>query len=429
MKRKGYLIEEIADLNNLMLAFYKAAKGKTQSPPVMCYREHLAENLQRLRSQLITGSVDVGKYNHFKIFDPKERMICAAAFDERVLHHALMNVCHPVFERHLISDSYATRIGKGTYKALEKAKKGVGQYEYVAKLDIRKYFDSIPHDLMIEKLGRIFKDKTLLDIFRAIIESYQSDYSDKNRHRGIPIGNLTSQYLANHYLSATDHFIKERLRVPLYIRYMDDMLLMGDDRQLLREQVQAVRDILAEEGLELKPVVLNRASQGVSFLGYRLYPHRMLLNRRSKLRFRTKMFLCENNLNEGEWSEQEYQNHVIPLLSFVQHAYTKRFRKEILEGSNRVLRGGSWNNNARNCRVAYRNNNSPDNRNNNIGFRLALAQNDVSNDLLMNRESSCVSAKETENEQSCIAGSPILVGSGTLFENLGGHFCNKLAHT
>lgn len=387
----GYLIEGVADLDNLMLAFYKAAKGKTATAPVMLYRNLLAENLQRLRGQILSGIVDVGKYNYFKIFDPKERMICAAAFDERVLHHALMIVCHPYFERHLISDSYATRIGKGTYKALEKVQSGMARYGYVAKLDIRKYFDSIPHVRMKEKLGRLFKDKRLLGIFGQIIDSYHSALSESDCTRGIPIGNLTSQYLANHYLSATDHFIKEQLHVPLYVRYMDDMLLMGDDGQLLREQVQAVRQYLAEEGIELKPVVLNRTSQGVSFLGYKLYPHRMLLNRRSKLRFKQKMMLYGVNLDEGNWSEQEYQKHIIPLASFVQHAYTKRFRKEILEGSNRVLRGGSWNNDAKNCRVACRNNNSPDNRNNNIGFRLALAQNDVSDDLMVNRESSCVS--------------------------------------
>lgn len=413
MKRIGYLIEEIADLDNLMLAYYKAAKGKAATAPVLLYREHLAENLQRLRTQILSGTVDVGKYHYFKIFDPKERMICAAAFDERVLHHALMNVCHPYFERQLTGDTYATRVGKGTYKALEKAERGVNRYHYVAKLDIRKYFDSIPHEGINEKISRLFKDRRLLDIFGQIIGSYQSELSRGDCLRGIPIGNLTSQYLANHYLSATDHFIKERLHVPLYVRYMDDMLLMGDDRHVLREQVESVREQLAAEGLTLKPVVQNRTSQGVSFLGYKLYPHRVLLNRRSKLRFRQKMTQYETLLDEGFWSEQKYQSHIIPLVSFVQHAYTKRFRKEILEGSNRVLRGGSWNNNAQNCRVANRNNNRPDNSNNNIGFRLVLAQNDVSDDLIVNRESSCVSPLETETEPSRMVGCSIPVGDRT----------------
>ena len=137
--------------------------------------------------------------------------------------------------------------------------------------------------------------------------------------------------MANHYLSANDHFVKEQLRVPLYVRYMDDMLLMGDDRQTLREQVQAVREFLAAEGLELKPVVLNRTSQGVVFLGYKLFPHHMLLSRRSKLRFRQKMSLYQEYWDEGIWSDQEYQNHIVPLTSFVQHASTWRYRKETLE--------------------------------------------------------------------------------------------------
>lgn len=384
MKRVGHLVEQIADQNNLMMAFCKAAKGKFGNPDVENYRLHLADNLTLLHDQILTGRVDVGKYHYFKIYDPKERMICAAAFDERVLHHALMNVCHPVFERNLIHDTYATRIEKGTYKALEQAFRNLPRYQYVAKLDVRKYFDHIRHDVLKQKLSRLFRDSTLLAIFGRIIDSYDSplceDNSDDSERTGLPIGNLTSQYFANHYLSATDHFVKERLNVPCYVRYMDDMLLMGNDKQLLKEQVQAIQQHIESIGLSLKPVVLNKATLGVSFLGYKLYPHLIMLDSRSKKRLKTKMRNYSDLLEQNVWSEQDYQRHIIPLLVFAQHAYTKKLRKEILEGSNRVLRGGSWNNNADNCRVAYRNNNTPDNRNNNIGFRLALAQNTVSDD-------------------------------------------------
>lgn len=384
MKRTGYLIEQIADLNNLTLAFCKAAKRKAGNPEVEQYRLRLDDNLALLHDQILTGKVDVGKYHYFKIYDPKERMICAAAFDERVLHHALMNVCHPFFERNLIHDTYATRIGKGTYKALEQAFRNMHRYQYVAKLDVRKYFDHIRHDALKQKLSRLFKDRTLLAIFGRIIDSYDGplceDNSDDSERTGLPIGNLTSQYLANHYLSATDHFVKDRLNVPCSVRYMDDMLLMGNDKQLLKEQIQAIQRHIASIGLTLKPVVLNKTSQGVTFLGYKLYPHRIMLSSRSKQRLKTKMHSYSDLLDQGEWSEQEYQRHIVPLIAFAQHAYSKRLRKGILEGSNRVLRGGSWNNNADNCRVAYRSYNNPDNRNNNIGFRLALAQNTVSDD-------------------------------------------------
>lgn len=398
MKRVGYLIEHIAEMNNLTWAFYKAAKGKAMNEDVREFRNSLQANLQKLQDQILTGDVSVGKYHYFKIYDPKERLICAASFDERVLHHAIMNVCHPFFERHLIDDTYATRVGKGTYKALEKAKKNMAKYKYVAKLDVRKYFDSISHDVLLGKLERMFKDRKLLCLFEKIIRSYDSNVANgmecESCQKGLPIGNLTSQYFANHYLSSTDHFIKEQLGVPFYVRYMDDMLLMGNDKNLLKEWVVRVEQQLQQVGLLLKPVVMNKTSLGIPFLGYKLYPHKILLNKVSQKRFVQKLYRYEDDLKNGEWGEREYQRHVIPLLAFTQFAYAKRFRKEILGGSNRVLRGGSWNNNARNCRVSNRNNNNPDNCNNNNGFRLALAQNTVSDDLLVNREFSCVPFRE-----------------------------------
>lgn len=139
MKRAGYLIEKIAETENLFYAFYKAAKTKQASSEVKEYARKLDYNIMNLQGQLYEGKVPVGNYHYFKIYDPKERVICAASFNERVMHHAVMNICHPVFERHLICDSFATRPGKGTYAALDKAKEAVKNLGWVAKLDIRKY--------------------------------------------------------------------------------------------------------------------------------------------------------------------------------------------------------------------------------------------------------------------------------------------------
>ena len=386
MKRAGHLIERITDWDNLNLAFYKAQCGKQYDRHVLAYRKNLNENLNQLKEKISSGDVKVGEYHYFKIYDPKERIICAASFDERVLHHAIMNVCHDYFERNLIFDTYATRVGKGTYKAIERAFANIGKYKYVAKLDFRKYFDSISHEILKMKLARFFKDRILLKILCKIIDTY--NVSDGY---GIPIGNLTSQYFANFFLSDMDHYIKEVLRAEFYIRYMDDILLMSNDKDDLKSKLNQIILFSERLHLKLKPIVVRRCNEGVSFLGYKLYSNKILLNKLSCKRFIDKYCNYENKFANNEWNEHDYQTHLMPLLSFTQHAYSKRFRKEILEGSNRVNRGGSWNNNAKNCRVSNRNNNTPDNRNNNLGFRLAAAQNQQSDDMLLNRESSCIS--------------------------------------
>ena len=164
-KKASNLLAAIADPDNLRLAFWKARKGKSYSEEVEAYRQNLDANLMDLRRQILRGSVEVGDYRYFKIFEPKERQICASAFREQVLHHALMNICHPYFERVLISDSYASRKGKGTHRAVERAQYFSRKNRYFLKLDVRKFFESIHHDVLKTQLSRLFKDTMLLNIF------------------------------------------------------------------------------------------------------------------------------------------------------------------------------------------------------------------------------------------------------------------------
>lgn len=172
---------------------------------------------------------------------PKKRLICAASFAERVLHHALMNVCHTFFDNQQINESYATRPNKGTYKAVEKAKYFSKHYKYYLKLDIRKYFDSISHSILLKKLKTIFKDPDLLEIFRQIIESYHS-----SEGKGLPIGNLTSQYFANFYLAEFDHFIKQTHRIKPYVRYMDDFILWANSPEKLNKILILITNYLQQ---------------------------------------------------------------------------------------------------------------------------------------------------------------------------------------
>lgn len=326
MKRKGYLIRDIADINNLYLAFYKAAKGKHNKQSCVTFSANLHQNLKALQKQILTGNIQVGQYHYFVINDPKTRLICAADFSERVLHHAIMNICHPYFERVLIYDSYATRINKGIYAALSKARKAVIHYKYVGKLDFKKYFDHISHSVLKKQLAAMFKDKSLLELFNKIIDSYEV-----TPHKGIPIGNLTSQYFANFYLSGFDHYVKEKLCTPVYIRYMDDIVVFANDKKELLSSITCMHTY-AKEKLELifKPFVLGKTLQGTSFLGYKVFPHKILLNGNSKKRFIKKASLYHGNLLKRMWDEHTFGNHIIPLLAFIKHAYCKAMRKQYL---------------------------------------------------------------------------------------------------
>jgi retron-type reverse transcriptase len=323
MKRTGNLIEKIADKENLYLAFYKAIKGKRQKQEVLEYQKNLDENISQLQKQILSGNVEVGNYHYFKIYDPKERTICAATFPERVLHHALMNICHPYFERQLIFDTYATRLDKGIYRALDKAKKAMKKYRYVAKFDFKKFFDSVSHDVLKQQLKTVFKDKQLLSIFEKIIDSYHSDKNNK----GIPIGNLTSQYFANFYLSRFDHFAKETLKIPVYIRYMDDILVFENDVNTMKNIVKEFIAKAEEFSMIFKQHQIKPSHCGVTFLGYKLFPHKILLSKTGRKRFVKKIITANTKLHDMTISEKEYQRTAVPLVAFVKYAYTKRLRK------------------------------------------------------------------------------------------------------
>jgi len=322
MKRQGFLIDRIADSDNLYEAFRLSCRGKQRKEEVLLYREHIDYNIAILREQILSGDVNVGNYHYFTIFDPKERVICAADFPERVLHHAIINVCQEYFDKVLIDTTYATRKGKGVYAAIAKAVEANTKYKYTAKLDFRKYYDSIEHDILKILLRRKFKDGILLRIFDQIIDSYCV-----TEGKGLPIGNLTSQYFANAYLSPLDHYIKETLHAPMYIRYMDDILVAINDKVELREIVNKLETYASDKlHLNIKPPIFRQSKDGQVFLGYKVLPYRYELSARSKKRYRSKMIEYDKMLIKGKWTEQTYQEHILPLTAFVQHAVSSQFR-------------------------------------------------------------------------------------------------------
>lgn len=319
-------IEHAAEPHNLCLAFWKAQRGKSYNPDVQDYRRNLDARLLDLRDQIRSGQLRVGQYRYFKVFDPKERTICAAAFEERVLHHALMNVCHDRFEQVQISDSYASRPGKGVHAALRRAAGFARRYPWFLQLDVRKFFESVCHLTLKAQLRRLFRDKRLLSLLDQIINSYEASPG-----RGLPIGNLCSQYFANHFLCGLDHYIKEQLRFRAYVRYMDDFVLWHNDRERLKAALADVSRYVHDRlNAEFKPPRRNASDRGLPFLGYLILPHHIRLTQRSKRRYIHKLSLVHERYATGLWSEAECQRRAASLTAFTGHADADTLRRAFM---------------------------------------------------------------------------------------------------
>ena len=327
MKRAGHLIERIAHQDNLAEAFLRAARGKGNNQQVMHFRNNINNELEVISEELLNGTYRFSDYYEFIIFDPKKRKICAAAFRDRVTMHAMMRICHPVFDAYQISDSYASRVGKGTYKALSRAQRFLSHNTWYAKLDMCRYFDSINHDTLLEQLNRLFKDKALMAYFEQLVRNYET-----TELRGLPIGNLTSQYFANHYLSVADHYLKERLHAKYIIRYMDDLLLFDSDRDRLRDTIASYREYVEQQlKLYLHNPVVNKTRYGIPFLGYVLFNNRMHLNQRSRRRFRNRLMEYENAFEDGHFNEADYHKRLTSLYAFATKANVTPLMKRITD--------------------------------------------------------------------------------------------------
>jgi len=329
MRRTGNLFEQIVARDNLCEAFQRAARGKRSQAEVRLFAEHLDHRLRQMSANLLTGTIPLGQFHQFVIRDPKERIITAPCFEERVLHHAVMNVCEPDFERWLIDDTFACRVGRGRDAAVQRAAVFARRYPVFLKLDIRKYFDSIPHSVLRDRLRRKFKDARLIRLFHRIIGAFRG-----RSECGLPIGSLTSQYFANFYLGWFDRYVKERLNVRGYVRYMDDMVLWGNDLATLRDQRDVVLDFLSESlQLTAKPPFLGRSSCGFDWLGCRVFSTHTALSRRSRTRFQRKIHALESAHVAGALTDDQLQRRSEAALAFTRGANAKswRFRQAMLQ--------------------------------------------------------------------------------------------------
>ena len=302
MKRYGNLWPDIIDFENLLQASRQAQRGKRYRPNVLAFNYNLAQELLKLQKDLKEQTYRPGKYRTFDIYDPKPRMISAAPYRDRVVHHALCNVIVPPLERTLISDTYANRTGYGTHRALKRFIHFVRTSNYVLQCDVRKYFPSLDHGILKAIIRQKIKCPETLWLIDTIIDGSNPQGSDieyfpgddlltpLERGKGLPIGNLTSQFFANLYLSGFDHFVKEQLKVRKYLRYVDDWAAFSEDHGFLADVRLAMEDYLVRLRLKVHPIKsqLFATRYGASFVGFRVLPSGKTFPREVCIRVRNR---------------------------------------------------------------------------------------------------------------------------------------------
>ena len=318
--------ETVCTIENLYSAWHKVSLGKSSKSTILYFYRNLDENLVSIAYDLQNRTYRPGLYNRFLIKDPKERIITASPVRDRIVQHAIMNYYAPVFDRHLIYDTYACRTGKGTHKAILRAFHFAKSSRYFLKMDVRKYFYTIDHATIKTMLAKIVKDTDILRLFYIIIDS-DDTYVDK----GIPIGNLTSQYFANYYLSAFDHYFKEQCHARRYIRYMDDILIFSDTKNELKHFYD-LAVWYANEKLKLafKPKVIGSVMDGVPFLGFLVKPSGIYLHKKTKRRYKARIAEIEYKKKKGILTELEAGRRIESVTAHLLLARSRNFRNTIL---------------------------------------------------------------------------------------------------
>lgn len=345
MRRIGGLWGELTSFGNLWHAAREARRGKRFRDYALAFHADEEREILRLRDELLARTYRPGPYRTFTIVDPKTRLISAAPYRDRVVHHALVRVLEPIFERSFIEDSYACRAGKGNHAAMLRAHLFLRASRYVLKCDIRKFFPSTDHRILERENARKIKCEGTMWLVRAILEGsnpqepvnhyFPGDdlFAPFERRRGLPIGNLTSQFFGNVYLDGFDHFAKEELRCRRYVRYVDDFLVFDDSKERLREVRARMEERLAALRLRLHEdkTVVGASAQGVNFLGFRLYPTHRTLTSQTRTRQRRRLKALARAWAEGEIDMDGVRASVASTLAHDRWGDTYTYRRILLK--------------------------------------------------------------------------------------------------
>ncbi len=307
-------------MENLHLSWKEFKKGKSKKEDVRLFKKDLQKNIFNLHDELTNLNYRHAGYFSFYIKDPKLRHIHKACVKDRVLHHAIFRILYPIFDKMFIFDSYSCRTGKGTHRAIfrlreffRKASKNNNKTCYVLKCDIKKFFNSIDQDILLNLIENKIKDDNVIWLIKIIIKSFPA---------GLPLGNITSQLFANIYLNELDQYVKHDLKTKYYIRYCDDLIIISSDKKFLGKSILAINDFLKNKlRLQLHPnkVFIKTLASGIDFLGWvNFYNHRILRKSTRKRMFRKLL------INSTPETLNSY-------FGLIKHGNTYKIRKEIFK--------------------------------------------------------------------------------------------------
>ncbi len=343
MKRYGNLYPQITTFENLLNAAKKAQRSKRFRDPVLAFNNKLESELFQLQQELRAQTYQPGAYKTFEIYEPKRRVIAAAPYRDRVVHHALCNIIVPIFDRTFIATTYANRTGYGSHRALRQCVNYARSSRYVLQCDICKYFPSIDITILKQQIRRKLKCPRTLWLIDTILDNpsdgetpidyFPGDnlFTPLEHPKGLPIGNLTSQFFANVYLNGFDRYVKETLKVSKYLRYVDDFALFSDDREFLADCRQGIEDYLTTLRLKIHPIKsqLFQTRYGVNFVGFRIFPDRIRVRNHNLQTGRKRLNQFRIDYAKGELSKPEIKQSLQSWNAHLAHGDTWRLRQQI----------------------------------------------------------------------------------------------------
>lgn len=334
MKRIGYLHEKVYDINNIEIADSNARKHKTRKKGIIEHDKHREYDNIKLSESLKNLSYKTSEYKNATIYEPKERLLYILPYyPDRITHHAIMNIMEPIWTNMFISNTYSCIKGRGIHKLVNTLKKDLSNdiqgTKYCLKIDIRKFYPSIKHPILMDIINKGIKDKSIILLLSEIV--YSAD--------GVPIGNYLSQFFANLYLTYFDHWVKEELKCKYYYRYADEIVVLSSSKEFLRSILLAMKIYLKEVlDLELKPnyQIFPVESRGIDYVGYKFYHTHILLRKSIKI----KLFKLINSYRDNKINKEEFKRRIQSYFGWPKHCNSKNLLRKIEKLTN--IKFSNW---------------------------------------------------------------------------------------